>query len=76
MDSSGILSIVAIVTSVGGAVLALVNHTRVRSMCCGQKIEVSLDVEKTTPPADSQAQQRVPPEQALKISVPLHQVEP
>lgn len=67
MDSSGILSIVAIVTSVGGAVLALVNHTRVRSMCCGKKLEVSLDVEKTTPPADSQA--------ALKISVPAAQAQ-
>lgn len=66
MDSTGILSIVAIITSVGGAVLALVNHTRVRSMCCGQKIEVSLDVEKTTPPGE----QRVPPEAPLKITVP------
>jgi len=61
MDSSGILSIVAIVTSVGGAVLALVNHTRVRSMCCGKKLEVSLDVEKTTPPS----------EPALKITAPV-----
>lgn len=60
MDSTGILSIVAIVTSVGGALLALVNHQRIRSNCCGKKLEVSLDVEKTTPPADSQA--------ALKIS--------
>lgn len=65
MDSSGILSIVAIVTSVGGAVLALVNHTRCRSMCCGKKLEVSLDVEKTTPPGE----QSVPPA-PLKISVP------
>ena len=58
MDTTGILSIVAIVTSVGGTLLALVNHTRVRSMCCGQKIEVSLDVEKTTPPG------------ALEIKIP------
>ena len=61
MDSSGILSIVAIITSVGGAVLALVNHTRCRSMCCGKKLEVSLDVEKTTPPG----------EPALKITAPV-----
>jgi len=52
MDTTGILSIVAIVTSVGGTILALVNHTRVRSMFCGKKLEVSLDVEKTTPPSD------------------------
>ena len=49
MDTSGIVSIVAIVTSVGGALLALVNHTRIRSNCFGHKLEVSLDVEKTTP---------------------------
>jgi hypothetical protein len=66
MDSNGILSIVAIVTSVGGAVLALINHTRVRSMCCGKKLEVSLDVEKTTPPAPADSV-------ALKISAPVAQ---
>lgn len=68
MDSTGILSIVAIITSVGGAVLALVNHTRVRSMCCGKKLEVSLDVEKTTPPAQADSQ-------GLKISVPAAQAQ-
>jgi hypothetical protein len=68
MDSTGILSVVAIVTSVGGAVLALVNHTRLRSVCCGKKLEVSLDVEKTTPPGE----QRVPPEApSLKITAPV-----
>jgi hypothetical protein len=70
MDSNGILSVVAIVTSVGGAVLALINHTRVRSVCCGKKLEVSLDVEKTTPPAPADSQG------ALKISVPQKQAAP
>lgn len=49
MEDTTILSIVAIIISVGGTVLGIVNHTRVRSMCCGKKIEISLDVEKTTP---------------------------
>jgi hypothetical protein len=49
MDQQSILSIVAIVVSVGGTALAVVNHTRVRSMCCGKKIEVSLDVDRTQP---------------------------
>jgi len=49
MDESQILSIIAIIVSVGGTIISVVNHTRVRSMCCGKKIEISLDVEKTTP---------------------------
>lgn len=67
MDSSSILAIVATVISVGTMIIGALNHTRVRSMCCGKKLEVSLDVEKTTPPADSQA--------ALKISVPQAQAQ-
>jgi len=50
MDSNNILSISAIVVSLCGTIYAAVNHTRVRSACCGRKIEVSLDIEKTTPP--------------------------
>jgi hypothetical protein len=49
MDQQSILSIVAIVLSVGGTALAVINHTRVKSMCCGKKIEVSLDVDRTQP---------------------------
>lgn len=50
MDSNNILSIVAIVVSVGGAVVTAINHTRIRSACCGRNLDVSLDIEKTTPP--------------------------
>jgi hypothetical protein len=51
-----------------GAVVALgilyrvylaVNHHRVRSNCCGKELVVSVDVEKTTPPADIKI--RIPP---------------
>jgi hypothetical protein len=45
-----ILSIVAVVVSVGGAALGIINHKRIRSTCCGHKGEVSIDVENTTPP--------------------------
>jgi hypothetical protein len=62
MDSNAtaILAIIGVVVSVGGTVLAVVNHTRIRSVCCGRKLDVSLDVERTSPgdlkikiPADS-----------------------
>jgi hypothetical protein len=48
MDNN-ILGIVAIVISVVTAVVGALNHTRVRSVCCGKKIEASFDVDKTTP---------------------------
>lgn len=49
MDQSSILSIAAIVVSMAGSVLAVINHKRIRSSCCGKKIEASIDVESTTP---------------------------
>jgi hypothetical protein len=48
MDQGSILGIIGIVVSVSGAILALINHTRIRSNCFGLKTEISLDVDKTT----------------------------
>jgi len=59
MDSTGIIATTGLVISILGSALAVINHTRVRSMCCGKKLEVSFDVEKTTPT-----------EGTLKIQVP------
>jgi Flp pilus assembly protein CpaB len=50
MDPNTILSISAIVVSTAASILAVVNHKRIRSNCCGAKLEASLDVESTTPP--------------------------
>jgi len=54
MDSNvaAALAITSVVVSVGGSILAVINHTRCRSNCFGKKLEVSLDVEKTTPPGE------------------------
>jgi hypothetical protein len=32
------------------AIYKAVNHKRCRSVCCGKKLEVSMDIESTTPP--------------------------
>jgi hypothetical protein len=48
MDNN-ILGIVAIVISVISAVIGALNHTRVRSVCCGTRLEASFDVERTIP---------------------------
>jgi len=44
------MSIVAITISVVGTVVAAINHKRIRSNCCGFRGDISLDIEKTTPP--------------------------
>lgn len=49
MDNSTIIAIIGLVISVGGTILAVVNHKRIRSNCCGKELQVSLDVENTTP---------------------------
>lgn len=49
-DESNVISYVAIATSVLTAVIAAINHKRIRSSCFGSKMEVSIDIEDTTPP--------------------------
>ena len=49
MDNN-ILGIVAIVISGLTAIVGAVNHTKIRSACCGRKIEASIDIDKTGPP--------------------------
>lgn len=49
-QTSGIIAIIGLVVSVGGSILAIINHHRIRSNCFGKKMEVSLDIEQTTPP--------------------------
>ena len=47
--TTNVLTYVAFGVGVLSSVLAAVNHTRIRSACCGKKVEISLDVDKTTP---------------------------
>jgi hypothetical protein len=50
MDNSQILSIVAIIGSIGSIVISVINHKRIRSNCLGKVVEVSIDIENTSPP--------------------------
>ena len=54
MDATtgGILGALGLTVSILGSILAVVNHTRIRSGCCGKKLEVTFDVENTTPKED------------------------
>jgi len=52
MEQNTIISIVAIIVSVGGTILAVINHKRCRSHCLGTDLIASIDVENTTPTED------------------------
>lgn len=50
MDQVSILSIVAVVVSVAGTILGIINHTRIRSKCFGKDLGIiSIDIDKSSP---------------------------
>ena len=49
-QTTAIVGYVSILLSVGTIIFGAINQKRVRSNCCGHKVDVSLDVENTTPP--------------------------
>ena len=49
MDTSNILGLIGFGVSILGAIYTAVNHKRLRSRCCGKTLDMSVDVENTTP---------------------------
>ena len=51
MDNSTtvVISFCGFAVSILTAVVAAINHKRIRSSCCGKEIVASLDIESTTP---------------------------
>jgi len=49
MDENNIMSLIALIVSVGGIVLGIINHKRIRSKCGDKVIEASIDIENTSP---------------------------
>lgn len=47
--SGGIGASIILALGILYKIYTIVNHHRVRSNCCGKKIEVSLDIDETTP---------------------------
>ncbi len=41
--------VLGIVITVGGLIYGTINHKRLRSTCCGRKIDIALDIESTIP---------------------------
>jgi hypothetical protein len=61
--ATNIIAYVAFISGLGSGVYTALNHRRIRSSCCGRKMEASLDIEQTTPP-------RVTPAVLPPIKVP------
>ena len=55
MDTTQAMAVSGIVLGLAGTVYGAINHRRVVSNCCGRKLEVSLDVDTTTPKSSYQA---------------------
>jgi len=56
MDTNSALLSTTTATTIFGVVVMIyraVNHKRLRSSCCGHKMEMSVDVENTTPPPEN-----------------------
>ncbi len=47
--STQIVSYLALAIAVGGIVVGVFNHKRIRSSCCGKSAEVSIDIDNTSP---------------------------
>jgi lipopolysaccharide export system protein LptA len=47
--TTNILTYIAFGVGIASSVIAAINHQRLRSSCCGRRVEISLDIEKTSP---------------------------
>jgi hypothetical protein len=47
--TTSIIALVGIALSIGSTVIGVVNHKRIRSNCCGKKLEASLDIDSSSP---------------------------
>jgi hypothetical protein len=47
--STQIVSYVALAIAIGGMIVGVFNHKRIRSSCMGREASVSLDIENTSP---------------------------
>ena len=52
MDSTAanVSGVIALAISIVGTIIGIINHKKLKSSCCGRKLEISVDIENTTPP--------------------------
>lgn len=66
-QEANITAYVAIAISLMTTIVGIVNHKRLRSVCCNKKLEVSIDIEATTPPDKTQS------DAVMKIKAPINE---
>ena len=52
-QTTSVLALCGIVISGITTAITAINHRRIRSNCCGKALDVSVDIENTTPPVKS-----------------------
>jgi hypothetical protein len=50
MDQSTIFGISSLVISIMVSIITIINHKRSRCGLCGRSVDISVDIENTTPP--------------------------
>ena len=52
-NTTTIISLTGLILGAGTTIVTAINHRRLRSSCCRKELEVSFDIEQTTPPISS-----------------------
>jgi len=47
MDNTNIMVSISLVLSVLSNIIHVINHSRIRSSCCGKSVEASIDISST-----------------------------
>jgi len=70
MDSNagGVLGIFGFLISAAGIVYTAINHKRLRCKCCGKDMDISVDVEPTTPKDVEKEEEEVKPVEKVRRS--------
>ena len=80
LSTAGLATTFTVIAGILYKIYMAINHKRIRSNCCGKKIEASLDIENTTPPHEHQNDQvtlsvAVPSERKLQVQIPPLQLD-
>jgi len=68
LDTGNVLGIFAFLVSICGVIYTAINHKRFRLRCCGNDIDVSVDVEDTKKPGDQEEKSKSETKQSIMKS--------
>jgi hypothetical protein len=59
-NTTTVISFIGFILAVGTSIITAINHKRCRSVCFNKKIEISVDIENTTPLTDANNKRNIP----------------